>query len=223
LPLSHGLRAIKGFADDVGMASMLGGFGNDVEQCAACGTGRSGLEPGGRWERVAGVEVREVQHELIGAVGDRLVTVEKSSEGLPVTHLELGGSRFRVPDVLKACGPLHMNSTHAASVALTCLMIPPMLSALTVGVAAACASVRPCVVWRRKLRWAFNVSRRSARSAVVVGIGTPCARGERKIDDKISLYVFHTDLHHVVISHLADLLSSAAIGQSPECETGDAA
>src|SRR5688500_16114588 len=84
LLLSHGLRAIKGFADDVGMASMLGGFGDDVEQCASCGAGRPGLEPGGGWERVAGVEVREVEHELIGAVGDGLVTVEERSEGVPV-------------------------------------------------------------------------------------------------------------------------------------------
>src|SRR5262245_23461194 len=68
-----------------------------------------------------------------------------------------------------------MNSAHVASVALTCLMMPPMLRALTVGVAAACASVRPCAVWRRKRRWAFNVSRRPVRSAVVVGIGSPCA------------------------------------------------
>src|SRR5262245_60142852 len=66
-----------------------------------------------------------------------------------------------------------MNATQVASVALTCLMMPPMLRALTVGVAAAWASVRPCAVWRRKLRWAFNVASRSARSAVVVGIGSP--------------------------------------------------
>ena len=92
------------------MASMLGGFGNDVEQCASCGTGRSGLEPGGCWERVAGVEVREVNHELIGAVGDSLVTVEESSEGIPVTHLELGGSRFRVPRCAEGVRSVHMNS-----------------------------------------------------------------------------------------------------------------
>jgi hypothetical protein len=41
LSLSHGLRAIEGFTDDVGMASMLGGFGDDVEQGASCGAGRS--------------------------------------------------------------------------------------------------------------------------------------------------------------------------------------
>ena len=97
LPLSHGLRTIEGFTDDVGMARMLSGFGDDVEQCASCGAGRSGLEPGGGWERVAGVEVWEVEHELIGTIGDGLVTVEERREGVPVTHLELGGTRCRVP------------------------------------------------------------------------------------------------------------------------------
>src|SRR5262249_49780672 len=95
--LSHGLRAIEGFTDDVGMASMLRGFGDDVEQGASCGAGRSGWEPGGGGERGAGVEVWEVEHELVGAVSDRLVTVEKRREGVPVTHREFGSARCRVP------------------------------------------------------------------------------------------------------------------------------
>ena len=147
-----------------------------------CGSLRVG--PGGGGERVAGVEVWEVEHELIGPVGHGLVTVEERREGVPVTHLELGGARCRVPRCTEGVRSVAYGSTHVASVALMCLMMPPMLRALTVGVAAACASVRPCAVWRRKLRWTFNVSRRSARSAVVVasallacGASGRCGRG----------------------------------------------
>src|SRR5688572_19879671 len=44
-PLSHGLRAVQGFTDDVGVAGVLRGLGDDVEQNPASRPACARLKP----------------------------------------------------------------------------------------------------------------------------------------------------------------------------------
>ena len=53
--LSHGLGAIEGLADDIGVAGVLGGLGDHVQQHPACRPVGAGLKPGRRGQRLGGL------------------------------------------------------------------------------------------------------------------------------------------------------------------------
>jgi hypothetical protein len=56
---AHRLCAVDALADDVRVPGMLSGFGDDMEQCAACRPARSGFEPGGLGKQVGVVQGRK--------------------------------------------------------------------------------------------------------------------------------------------------------------------
>src|SRR5581483_11763243 len=66
---AHALRAVEGLADDVGVAGVLGGLGDDVHQHPSRGPAGSRLEPGRAGQRVRGVQV-EGGEQLVGPPGD---------------------------------------------------------------------------------------------------------------------------------------------------------
>src|SRR3954454_25313177 len=99
---AHGLLAVYGLADDVGVAGVLGGLSEDVGEDAPRAPGRARLEPGSRGQRLSRVEVG-AEYELVGGGGHLVVPLQQTGEALAVQHpeaidvlLHLG---WRVPPV----------------------------------------------------------------------------------------------------------------------------
>ncbi len=60
--LAHGLGAVERLADDVGVAGVLGGLGDHVQQHPACRPAGAGLEPRRRGQRMSGIEVGQLRY-----------------------------------------------------------------------------------------------------------------------------------------------------------------
>ncbi len=93
--LAHRLLAVDGLAEDVGVAGVLGGLGDDVQQHAP---GRPGLllVPRGLGQRLGRVEVGQADDQFVGLPGDLLVFGQHAFEGVAGQHAELVGPALPV-------------------------------------------------------------------------------------------------------------------------------
>ena len=151
---AHGLLAVDRLADDVGVAGVLGGLGDDVQEHPAGRARRARREPGRRRQRVDGS--RSGSARPARRCGRRPA---RSSARTPasVSSGSIRNSSRHSCDHLRARDRLALASTAspraaldevgpARSIAVTCLISPPRDSSLAVGVCRACSSVRPSTV-----------------------------------------------------------------------------
>ena len=89
--LSHGLGAVQGLADDVGVTGVLGRLGDHVEQHPPRRPVCSRLEPRRLGQRVGRVQVRQRGDELIGPARHLLVAFQQAGQRLALRHDERPG------------------------------------------------------------------------------------------------------------------------------------
>ena len=85
---AHGLLAVDGLAEDVGVAGVLGGLGHDVHEHAPGAPARAGREPRCRRQLVRQVQVGQRADQLVGACRHSLVLGQDPGQGLPGQHPE---------------------------------------------------------------------------------------------------------------------------------------
>jgi hypothetical protein len=85
---AHRLGAVQRLADDVGVAGVLRGFGDQMEQDTAGRPAHARLEPGRLWERVVGVQVGQAGHNLSRSPGNLSVVLEQAGERVFRVHVE---------------------------------------------------------------------------------------------------------------------------------------
>src|SRR6185312_7682132 len=88
---AHGLGAVQGLADDVGVAGVLGRLRDHVQQHLPRRPARSRREPGRLRQRLGSVQVRQRRHQLVGPPRHLLVLIQQPGQRLPLQHLESPG------------------------------------------------------------------------------------------------------------------------------------
>src|SRR5438552_6698608 len=85
---AHGPRAVEGLANDVGVTSMLGSLGNDVQEDTPGRAGCALGEPRRLRKRVGSIQVWQGLDKLIRLPGNLLVLLEDAGQRLPFHHAE---------------------------------------------------------------------------------------------------------------------------------------